>query len=119
MAEKKQESNIRRRGNINPSVRAERIIRSLENRNLDRNSAFVDLIDEYRSRRMDSETFIEYYEQAEKERAERRERIERRNIPVAKEVPTAVEVQPIPNEQIPMARVVGLSVQDITQQQLS
>ena len=113
------ERKIRRRQNINPDVRARRIITDLENRNLDRNSAFVDLIDEYRSRRMDGETFIEYYEQAVKERAERRERIERRNLPVAKEVPMAVEVDPIPNEQIPTARVVGLSVQEITRQQTS
>ena len=54
-----------------------------------------------------------------RERQERRERIERRNIPVAKEVPMAVEVQPIPNEEIPMARVVGISVQEITRQQTS
>lgn len=40
-------------------------------------------------------------------------------IPVAKEVPMAVEVEPIPNEQIPMARVVGVSVQNITRQQTS
>lgn len=113
------ESKIRRRQNINPDVRARRIIRDLRERNLDRNSAFIDLVDMYEGDNIDGETFIEYYDQAVIERQQRRERIERRNIPVAKEVPMAVEVQPIPNEEIPMARVVGLSVQEITRQQTS
>ena len=39
-------------------------------------------------------------------------------IPVAQEVPMAVEVEPIPNEQIPMARVVDV-VREITRQQTS